>query len=147
MDRPWEEVDWACISQGSHKIGQQLPLRYSLPGTHISKAETQGVSASRVRVAHLQKQECLPLTSLWGESEEVGNIVFRWRHSRWPMFFYEELVGLESSESWLLGRTLACRVGVALYEIAMRHLEYVARLRSWLSQMRQIRQMTHDLPP
>jgi hypothetical protein len=29
------------------------------------------VSASRVRVAHLQKQECPPLTSLWGEGEEL----------------------------------------------------------------------------
>jgi hypothetical protein len=43
------------------------------------------------------------------------------------MFSYEELGGLESSESWLLGRTLASRVGVALYEIAMRHLGRVER--------------------
>ncbi len=38
------------------------------------------------------------------------------------MFSYEELGGLKGSESWLLGSTLACRVGVALYEVGMRHL-------------------------
>ena len=81
-----------------------------------------GVSASRVRVAHLQKQECLPLTSLWGEGEETGNIFFWGRHYTWAMFSYGELVVLESSELLLLGRSLACRIGVALYEIAMRHL-------------------------
>ncbi len=92
-------------------------------------------------MAHLQKQERLPLTSLWGEGEEVGNIVFRGRHSRWSMFSYEELGGLESSESWLLGRTLACRVGVALYEDcdeAFRTRGYVARLPSRLSHMREM---------
>jgi hypothetical protein len=47
------------------------------------------------------------------------------------MFSYEELGGLKGSESWLLGRTLACRVGVALYEVAMRHLGRAETLHGW----------------